>query len=97
MGGGQTEPGPLMRYRLQIKPSAVKALGKLPAQDRSRVAKAIDALATEPRPSGVRKLSGAETLWRIRVGDYRVVYEIRDQELIVLVVRLGHRRDVYRR
>ena len=74
-----------MRYRLQIKPSAVKALGKLPAQERARVAKAIDALATEPRPSGVRKLNGAENLWRIRVGDCRVFYEIRDQELIVAV------------
>ena len=56
----------------------------------------MDGLAKEPRPKGVKKLSGADDLYRIRVGDYRVVYQIRDDRLIVLVVRIGHRKDVYR-
>ncbi len=61
-----------------------------------RIAAAIDRLAVDPRPSGVRKLTGADNLWRIRVGDYRIVYEIEDDRLVVLIVRIGHRRDIYR-
>jgi len=56
----------------------------------------MDGLAKEPRPKGVNRLTGAADLYRIRVGDYRVVYQIQDNRLIVLVVRIGHRKDVYR-
>lgn len=56
----------------------------------------IDALAEEPRPSGVRKIRGADDLYRIRVGDYRVVYQVKDDVLVVLIIRVRHRRDVYR-
>mgnify|MGYP001580816136 FL=1 len=56
----------------------------------------MDALAATPRPKGVKKLTGTDDLYRIRVGDYRIVYQIHDDRLIVLVVRIGHRRDVYR-
>ena len=56
----------------------------------------MDALAANPRPKGVKKLSGPDDLYRIRVGDYRIVYQIHDDRLIVLVVRIGHRKDVYR-
>ncbi|MDJ0899633.1 MAG: type II toxin-antitoxin system RelE/ParE family toxin [Xenococcus sp. MO_188.B8] len=56
----------------------------------------IDALATEPRPEGVVKLKGEENLYRIRVGDYRVIYNVQDDRLLVLVVKVGHRGDVYR-
>lgn len=56
---------------------------------------AIEALAGDPRPHGCRKLTGAEDLWRIRVGDYRVVYQVDDAEMLVLIATAGHRRDVY--
>jgi mRNA interferase RelE/StbE len=60
------------------------------------MASAFAALAADPRPFGVKKLSADEDLFRIRVGDYRIIYQIRDKELIVLVVKIGHRREVYR-
>jgi len=56
----------------------------------------MDALAINPRPKGVKKLTGLDSLYRIRTGDYRIVYQVRDDRLIVLVVRIGHRKDVYR-
>ena len=56
----------------------------------------MDALAANPRPRGVKKLTGLDDLYRIRVADYRIVYQIQDDRLIVLVVRIGHRKDVYR-
>lgn len=62
----------------------------------ARIAATIDALAGDPRPSGCRKLAGTDRLYRVRVGDYRVVYEIHDDRLLVLVIKLGHRREVYR-
>ncbi|MBI4480532.1 MAG: type II toxin-antitoxin system RelE/ParE family toxin [Acidobacteria bacterium] len=85
-----------MAYRIEFAPSARHQLQKLPSEIRVRVAAVLSALSTEPRPRGVRKLSGEESLYRIRVGDYRVIYQIRDKELIVLVLKIGHRREVYR-
>ena len=82
-------------YRLLIKPSAVKELEGLPLEDRRRVAKRMRALAGQPRPQGSEKLRGEE-LYRIRQGDYRVVYEINDRERTVTIMLIGHRRDVYR-
>ncbi len=72
-----------------------RIIASLPTADGERVLAAIRALAHDPRPSGVTKLRG-EDLWRIRVGDYRVVYAIEDQRLVVTIVRVGHRREVYR-
>ncbi len=86
-----------MPYRVEVKKSAVKEIAALPKRDRRRVVRAIDALADDPRPDGVRKLTGAEDAYRIRVGDYRIVYQIVDDVLIVLVVRVAHRKDIYRR
>jgi mRNA interferase RelE/StbE len=85
-----------VRYRIEFKPSAAKALTALPAEMRRRLAAKIDALAHQPRPRGVKKLVGEENLYRIVVGDYRIVYQIRDEVLLILVVRVGHRRDIYR-
>ena len=85
-----------MAYRIEVKPQAVKALAEIPNPHRRRIAKAIDALARTPRPAGCVKLAGAEDAYRIRVGDYRIVYEIVDKILIVYIVRVGHRKDVYR-
>ena len=82
-------------YRLLIKPSAVKELEALPRKDRQRVVSRIQGLARTPRPAGCEKLSGSDR-YRIRQGDYRIIYSIEDVELVVLVVRVGHRRDVYR-
>ena len=85
-----------MAYRVELKPSAAKALARLPRRDQRRVARKIDALAEDPRPKAARKLSGAEALYRVRAGDYRILYQVQDDVLLVLVVRIGHRRDVYR-
>jgi mRNA interferase RelE/StbE len=82
-------------YRVLIKPSAVKELESLPKNDRRRVAGIIQRLAVEPRPHGCEKLSGEEK-YRLRRGSYRIVYSIEDSEHIVLVVKIGHRREVYR-
>jgi mRNA interferase RelE/StbE len=82
-------------YSLLIKPSAAKELENVPARQRRLIVKKIQSLAVNPRPHGCEKLSGAE-LYRIRQGDYRVVYSIEDEILTVLVVRVGHRREVYR-
>jgi mRNA interferase RelE/StbE len=86
-----------MRYEIILKPAAEKSLDSIPRPARRRIADALEELREDPRPRGVVKLSGAENLWRIRIGDYRAVYEIHDDRLIVLVFRVAHRKDVYRR
>ena len=85
-----------MAYKVVFKPSADKALSKLPVDIQRRIVAAVDGLAMEPRPAGVVKMAGDDNLWRVRVGEYRIVYEIHDGLLIVLVLRVAHRRDVYR-
>jgi mRNA interferase RelE/StbE len=84
------------RYAIQVKPAFEKDFDALPKDVQRRVTAKIDTLASNPRPSGVEKLAGAEALYRVRIGDYRIVYEIRDAVLIVLLVRVRHRREVYR-
>lgn len=84
-----------MTYRIEIAPAAARQLRKLDPTARRRVQAAIELLSTEPRPSGARKLVGDDA-WRVRTGDYRIVYEIHDRVLVVLVVAVGHRRDIYR-
>jgi mRNA interferase RelE/StbE len=86
-----------MAYEVRLKPSAQRALRKLPAQIQSRIGSRLDGLASNPRPPGCEKLGGVDDLYRIRAGDYRVVYQILDAVLVVLVVTIGHRGDVYRR
>lgn len=85
-----------MSYEITYARSALKELRKLDRQIARRVLRAIDALADEPRPLGCLQLTGGEGGLRIRVGDYRIVYDIHDDELVVLVLHLGHRREVYR-
>jgi mRNA interferase RelE/StbE len=82
-------------YSVEIKRSAAKELEALPPKDRRRVVSKIESLARNPRPSGCEKLSAQEK-YRLRQGDYRILYEIIDQRLLVTVVRIGNRRDVYR-
>lgn len=78
-----------MTYEIRIRPSAAKAIRKLPKTEQSRIREAVEALRVEPRPRGSRKLTGGTNEWRIRVGAYRVVYEVQDDVLIVSVVRVG--------
>jgi len=83
-------------YQIAILPSAIRQLADLPRKDAERVRDHIGPPAVTPRPPGAVKMQGRESYWRIRVGDYRVIYQIRDRRLLVLVVRIGHRREVYR-
>ena len=84
-----------MSYSLRIKASAVKSLRRVPTAERLRLIEAIDRLATEPTAGGVLK-GEFRGLRRLRVGRYRIVYEVDEGELTILVVRIGHRKDVYR-
>ena len=86
----------MARYRLLIKPSAVKEIEAIPLKrDRQRVVERISKLAEDPRPSGSEKISGQEK-YRVRQGRYRILYAIEDQDLLVHVVKVGSRKDVYR-
>ena len=85
-----------MTYRIEVAPAALRQLRKLDPHARRRVQAAIELLSGEPRPVGARKLIGGEGEWRVRTGDFRVVYEIHDNVLVVLVVAVGHRREIYR-
>ena len=84
-----------MIYAVDTLRSAQKQLAKIDRQDHPRIISAIRSLADDPRPPGSKKLSGRPA-WRIRIGPYRVIYEIYDDRLLVLVVTVGHRREVYR-
>ena len=85
-----------MTYRIELRPAAVRALGKIDHQDRNRIRGGIALLAENPRPPGARALQGRPG-FRVRVGDYRILYIIDDNVLLVVVVTLGHRRNVYQR
>lgn len=86
-----------MTYRIDLTRAARRDLKALRQQDLERVDKRLLSLRDNPRPRGVEKLSGKrEPLYRIRVGSYRVIYRIEDEVLVVLVIRIGHRREIYR-
>ena len=83
-------------YAVVIARSARKELERLPWGGARRILRAIERLGADPRPAGVRKLQGAEDLWRLRVGDYRVIYAIDDARYLVDVLAIRHRKDAYR-
>jgi len=83
------------KFELVFKQSVAKDLRSIPKKDVSKILKRIEALKADPRPPGLEKFSGQE-LYRIRQGVYRILYEIKNDELIIIVVKIGHRRDVYR-
>ncbi|MBA2291935.1 MAG: type II toxin-antitoxin system RelE/ParE family toxin [Gemmatimonadales bacterium] len=85
----------MAKYSVRIKRSAAKELEGIPLKDRRRIVHRIDALGTDPRPPGCEKLSGEEK-YRLRQGDYRILHEIVNRGLIVMVVKIGNCRDVYR-
>ncbi len=86
----------MAKYELLISQSAEKTLKRIPKKDISRVTVVIEKLAIDPRPQGCRKLSGEVDIYRIRVGVYRIIYEIENQLLRILILKIGHRKDVYR-
>jgi mRNA interferase RelE/StbE len=83
------------KYEVRLKRSVAKDLRAIPVKDVARILRRIEALKVDPRPPGVEKLSGQEK-YRIRQGVYRIIYEVRNQKLIIVVVKIGHRRDIYR-
>ena len=83
-------------YEVRLVPTAHRQLLRLPRRVRDRVADAIRLLSRNPRPTGCKKLAGQADYFRIRVGDYRVLNEVRDREILVIVIKIGHRREVYR-
>lgn len=85
-----------MTYRIDLTRRAAKALDGIDKPQRRRVMAVIDGLASDPRPPRCVKLSGRDNQWRVRAGDYRVVYEVHDAQLLVLVIEIGHRSEIYR-
>lgn len=86
----------MAKYRIEVSATAEKQIRKLDKADQIRVLRAIQNLAKEPRPPGTRKLRGYEDVYRIRVGTYRILYSIESGRLLIIVLKVGHRRDVYR-
>ena len=84
-------------YRIELVKAALKQFNKFPRDIRAILEKKIDSLSRDPRPQGCEKLSGVPDLYRVRQGDHRIVYQIQDRLLLVLIVKVGHRREVYRR
>jgi mRNA interferase RelE/StbE len=83
-------------YSVEFSTAAARELRKLPKNVRIRLLDTIETLTVEPRPPQARRLVGTDLAWRLRVGDYRVIYEVEDELLLVSVVRAAHRREVYR-
>jgi mRNA interferase RelE/StbE len=84
-------------YKIEITATAEKSLKKLPKKDLEKVVEAIQVLAISPFPSGCRKLKGEEDVYRVRQGNYRIIYEVIDSKLVVLVLKIGHRKDIYKK
>jgi mRNA interferase RelE/StbE len=86
----------MARYSLEISRTAEKQLRKLPAEPRARVARAMLALGDDPYPPGSRKLMGYDDVFRIRTGVYRIIYSVSGRRLVIVILKIGHRKDVYR-
>ena len=86
-----------MKYRIEFKRSAAKALKKIPKRDRKRIRDKIDGLSESLPDPIITKMKGDNPFHRIRVGDYRIVYEIQEDVLLILVLKIGHRKDIYRK
>jgi mRNA interferase RelE/StbE len=84
-------------YSVEITSKALKQLSKIDTRDRRRIAERIEYLKENPYPEGYKKLRGCDDLMRIRQGDYRIIYQVDQGKLVILVVTIGHRRDIYRR
>tara|TARA_R110000868_G_scaffold32343_3_gene117640 strand:- start:40 stop:303 length:264 start_codon:yes stop_codon:yes gene_type:complete len=84
-------------YKIEITSSAEKSLKRIPKKDIIKVIEAIQILAISPFPEGCRKLKGEEDVYRVRQGNYRIIYEVVEKKLIVLVLKIGHRKDIYKK
>jgi mRNA interferase RelE/StbE len=84
-----------MTHPVEFAPLARRQMKRLPREIQMRIIERVEELASNPRPAGVKKLVSEDNLYRVRVGEYRAVYQIRDRELVVLIVKVGHRREVY--
>ena len=94
---GRVEKGTrTLKYRIEVKKSAAKAIKKIPKTDRKRIVDKIEDLAENPEGPDTIKMKGDNPFHRVRVGDYRIIYEIQDDILLVLIVKIGHRKDIYR-
>jgi mRNA interferase RelE/StbE len=87
----------IKRYSIVLTPAAIRDLKSLPRDVQKRIGKKIDSLADNPRPAGAVAIKGGKGLLRLRVGFYRIIYQVEDNRLVVLVIRVGHRREVYRK
>lgn len=85
-----------MTYKVEITPAAQRTIKKFPKNIQRKLLEIIELLAEEPRPVGVVKLSTTVNLYRVRTGDYRIIYEIQAQILLIVITKVGHRRDVYK-
>jgi mRNA interferase RelE/StbE len=86
----------MSKYRIEVSASAEKQLRKLQKSDQVRVVRAIGALAQQPRPRGCRRLQGYDGVFRLRVGSFRIIYSIEDRRLLIIILKLGRRKDIYR-
>jgi len=86
-----------LRYSIEVKRSAAKVLKKIPKVDQKRIIKKIDSLATQLPNPNTTKMKGNNPFHKIRVGDYRVIYEIQDDILLILILKIGHRKDIYKK
>lgn len=86
----------MANYKIEISTSAEKALKKIPNKDITKIVDAIQILAINPYPDICRKLSGEENTFRIRQGNYRIIYEVLGKKLLILILKIGHRKDIYR-
>jgi mRNA interferase RelE/StbE len=85
-----------MRYRIEFSPRAELQFKKFPKELQIRLKHRIDTLSENPFPRGVKKLSAEENIYRLRIGDYRIIYQVQGKALLILILKLGHRKDVYR-
>ena len=87
----------MANYKIEITATAEKSLKKIPKKDIQKIVEAIQILAISPFPEGCRKLKGEEDVYRVRQGIYRIIYEVIENKIIVLVLKIGHRKDIYKR
>lgn len=85
-----------MKYRIEVKRSAAKALKKIPKPERMSISKKIDSLAEKLPNPDITKMKGNNPFHKVRIGNYRIIYEIQDDALLILIVKIGHRKDIYR-
>ena len=86
-----------MKYRIEFKRSAAKTLKQIPKRDRKRIRDKIDSFSESLPDPNITKMKGDNPFHRVRVGDYRIIYEIQDEILLILVLKIGHRKDIYRK